>query len=530
MIILPNNLKNGQLNKNISIGKKADRLIELLKSKNFSELEKINISIKDLKLIGKPKLKIINDLLNQQVPTGAEGDKLSLLKEKIKNLSKQKSPTQSDIKESADKKSISKNIDKAIIKSIKDDIVKIEKNILKTLSSSKSENIDKTEAEKKLNQQKEVSSRKSIANIKKDLTNLNNPKATDVKAAIEKVKDIFNNIKTSFKKLEKTFQNDFATQKELIKDIAGNLEKITKEIFSKPVSYSLKDQEVDKIIKDIKESVSKLKNLASEPLNKPAKFIENQLDKILYNALKNGETSKLKLLSNSNINSQLENLTKQIKDIENLIETKPDFKKYAPALKKFTAGIENIDLKNSIKDSGVFFESKLKEIALQKESNLSKIESDLKNILQHIDKDAKNLGEKTLQHQTQKAISHIETLQLNSVINSNINLFIPFSWEDLENGSLSLSRQKDKSFSCKIDLNLKKHGNIDILMLLSGYDISIGIDAKDEHFKDILANNKNILSKMLKSINLNPHIFFHTKQKEGYSEETEMKLGVNLKA
>ncbi len=509
MIILPNNFKNTLSDKNISISKKADKLIQLLKNKNFSELEKIDISIKDIKLIEDSKLKVIKDLLNRQALTDAQSGKLPLLKEKIKNISKQKNFAKNDIKEETGEKNISKNIDKTTIKNIKDNIIKIEKAVENILSNKESFTED-------------------ISNGKKIFDDKQNFKMSDIKATTKKVKNLFDTIKTSFRELDKTF--DFAKQKELIKDIANNLEKVAKEIASKSLTNILKDKQVDKIIKDIDESISKLNSFTSENLNKPAKVIEKRLDEILYKALKNGDISKLKIFNSSKINSQLDNLTKEIKDIENLIKTKHEFKRYTPLLKKFTADIENIDLQTNIKNSGVFFESKLKEIVLQKESKLSEIENDLKNILQHIEKDAKTSGEKTLLNHTQKAISHIETLQLNSVINSSINLFIPFDWEDLKNGSLSISRHKERNFSCRIDLNLKKLGKIDILMLLNGNDISIGIDAKDERFKDILVNNKNILSKMLKSIKLNPHIFFHIQQKDIYNEEDEINLGMDIKA
>lgn len=83
---------------------------------------------------------------------------------------------------------------------------------------------------------------------------------------------------------------------------------------------------------------------------------------------------------------------------------------------------------------------------------------------------------------TNRLLTQIEYHQLVSYVSSSTHLYIPFSWDGLQGGSMMMKQTSDDNFHCQIDLDLEAYGKLNMMLLLSGekyIDISIAVQKKE---------------------------------------------------
>jgi len=152
--------------------------------------------------------------------------------------------------------------------------------------------------------------------------------------------------------------------------------------------------------------------------------------------------------------------------------------------------INNIDLSKFhilIKNSGIFFESKIKN------RNLDKLNSDVKGIL---------LSKKeNLSLEENHFLKVIENYQLLSKLTGGIFTYIPVIWENLERGDIFIKKSnKGKNvYFCKIDLDFKHLGKLNTGIFLFGKELYINTYVENDKFRNVLRKGFPELSKTLKT-------------------------------
>ncbi|MDD2292529.1 MAG: flagellar hook-length control protein FliK, partial [Aliarcobacter sp.] len=88
--------------------------------------------------------------------------------------------------------------------------------------------------------------------------------------------------------------------------------------------------------------------------------------------------------------------------------------------------------------------------------------------------------------------------------NSN-SVYLPFLWEMLEEGNISMKKIEEDKFYCQINLTLKDFGKVDLMLAL--YDknkLDLTVYAQREHFKIAIRDNMQQLKIALNSVDLIP--------------------------
>ena len=179
-------------------------------------------------------------------------------------------------------------------------------------------------------------------------------------------------------------------------------------------------------------------------------------------------------------------------------------------IKELLVDIKNLDnklLKTNIKNSGVFLESKLVDAQNQKEID-SIISKDLKSLLLKTSQEVQNSSypNKTeLLAQMDKLSLQLDYYQLLSHLSDASSLYLPFSWDDLQEGQMQIKKAKDDKFYCDIELKLKEYGELNIRVVL--YDknqLNLQIHSDNGKFKELIQENISSLRSALIGLNITP--------------------------
>lgn len=138
--------------------------------------------------------------------------------------------------------------------------------------------------------------------------------------------------------------------------------------------------------------------------------------------------------------------------------------------------------------------------------------------------------------QLDKLMMQIDYYQLMSHLSSSSALYMPFVWEELEEGSLVFKKGKDDNFYCEINLQLKEYGELNLMLVL--YDenqINIRAYTEKPELKAKLIEQMPILRSALTGVDIMPRQIriFEMKEDEksnGYGEQgSSMDLGFEVK-
>lgn len=234
--------------------------------------------------------------------------------------------------------------------------------------------------------------------------------------------------------------------------------------------------------------------------------------KNLFDDLKSGEKSNSNIeniLKNSTIFKELGNFSSNISTLINLLKQLPQSEnilQHIQKLSNFNEKIENLsseNLKEQIKNSGVFLESKILN-SLNNPSENKNLNFDLKTILLKLNDELSNENKfQEISKQIDKLLSTIEFNQLNSIVSNSNYIYIPFFWEMLEEGFINFKKIDEEKFFCQINLDLKDIGKVDLMLAL--YDknkVDLTIHIQNNDFKELIKNNLQKLKTNFNSVDL----------------------------
>ena len=347
-----------------------------------------------------------------------------------------------------------------------------------------------------------------VQNLIKDL---NTPQAKQVNELISKL-------------IQSPNSNDFTSN---LKTLTNSLEKLNNSIQTpqtQNISTSL--NQLKSILNEASLTESKISN--NVVVNTNTKENINLQTKELLTQLKNEIVQNPVLQTNKSIMPILENLLKMgnlFDKNESLINqpassnvttfTSNFSSNITPLLTSLKDTLENLEPNNlSLQNQVTKFIEKIEDI-IKELSN----PTNHKNQIQNLDEDMKSillkmqdeLSSKTdaksqeLSKQVDKLLTQIDYQQLLSLSSNSNSVYLPFLWDMLEDGNISMKKADENKFYCQINLTLKDFGKVDLMLAL--YDknkLDLTVYAQREHFKTAIRDNMQQLKIALNSVDLIP--------------------------
>ncbi len=378
-------------------------------------------------------------------------------------------------------------------------------------------------------------------------------------------------LKNLLQELEKTIaKSDMPTAKLALQT--------TKELLATPIlkeatSASIAEMsKADKpalvrLAKGVEEVVSKLGEGAKSTDALHIKAFEKQLAKLEF-------LITPKMLSTENFNSgalvnALETLSAQIELSPQLLQsTKPELKGLLETLTKLVESIKSgevaqnpksveemrgvVDvLKVALEKADPIFSKETAAISskLTAFTNHQKLEAqegvkeilaqDLKAVLLQAGDEitkSSHANQQEILKQIDKALLQIDYFQLVSHLSNSSSLYLPFSWDSLQEGNITINKDKNSAFYCDIDLTLKEYGALKLkLTLYDENQINIHIYSDSIALKERVKENIASLRAALIEAQITPReirIFEATKKNPllAYgSEQRDIDMGFEVK-
>lgn len=178
------------------------------------------------------------------------------------------------------------------------------------------------------------------------------------------------------------------------------------------------------------------------------------------------------------------------------------------------------EIKSLIKNHDPLFSKSIQtiidELSLLKNTNKLSLQQDVKDILSNdfkasLHKIGEEVSKLTVPNQNEilksvdKLLLQIDHYQLLSHLSNSSCLYIPFAWEQLEDGNMLIKHSKDDKFYCDIDLKLKEYGELKLkLALYEKNQLNIHINSQSDELKDIIKENIPTLRKALIDAQITP--------------------------
>lgn len=410
------------------------------------------------------------------------------------------------------------------------------------LTQSKIDN-GSTQVEKLMHNKSEAftNTRDVLLNLKNEILQNNNlPNKQNLLKQIDNLlqsKELNTNINTSsLKAAPNQASETLTTLKEVIVSLQNkqpvNPDKIINSLQN--LSTQLQTNQVkNEALTQVKEILQNLKNELILDKNIPNKqALLNQIDNLLQN--KNMDSLNLKPTINnltSNIETLLKDLKTTVAQLNQGNTNQASFEKIDKALVKLEQTAQN-------------FIQTLNKGENPKATNVN-LQNDMKAILLKVQEElatnTTNPKASDTSKQVDKVLTQIEYHQLLSLVSNSNSVYIPFIWDMLEDGSISMKEGKDEKFYCEINLNLKEFGETKLLLGL--YDknkLDLTIYATKDHFKEAIKENIFKLKRAMNSVELIPvniHILDFDKDKKEevkktdvYNQNINLGFGVDIKA
>ena len=175
---------------------------------------------------------------------------------------------------------------------------------------------------------------------------------------------------------------------------------------------------------------------------------------------------------------------------------------------------------------------------LQTQTKLQDLFSnDLKSVLHKAQEELTNSNHPN----KQELLKHIDKLsvqidyhQLVSHLSNATSLYIPYSWDALEDGNITIKNLKDGKFFTDIELQLKEYGELKLrLGMFEENQLNINITAQSSEFKKILQENMPQLRQQLYDVGITPKEirFLDDKSANAYGGDSSgLALGFEVKA
>ncbi len=167
------------------------------------------------------------------------------------------------------------------------------------------------------------------------------------------------------------------------------------------------------------------------------------------------------------------------------------------------------------------------------------VSNDLKAVLlQASDDIAKSAhpNQSELLKQIDKLTLQIDYYQLMSHLSNASSLYLPLSWDQLEEGNIHLKQSDNEKFYCDIDLKLKEYGELKLRLIL--YDknqLNLHLFSENSDFKALLKEHIPLLRSALIEAEITPREIrivdvTHTTAPTPYAEHDDtLKMGFEVK-
>ncbi len=388
------------------------------------------------------------------------------------------------------------------------------------------ENINVKEILSALKQNISQNSNNSDLHVKNIDKLLNAPRAD--KVFIEDIKNLITDLKVS-KSVNKA-----------VVELTAKLETVMKQsqlIESKiQNSVPLKPNEVMKVADAIKMTLHDLKQLAQTSSTGKAPAILDKAEVIIKMVDQNLSMQDFfpKDLPKATISEKIQQVVNLLKSELSKTEVKPNLHvEVAKLADKLESTIKTaIEQKTIIPNQKLHVETTIK----------SEIANDIKAMLLNMKKELSVStipSAKEALMQVDKLLTQVDFYQLNSFATNSNSLYLPFLWEGLEGGQISIKRLKENRCFCEINLTLKEYGQIDLMiMLFDDININMSVFAEKKEFLELVEENLSALKQGINKLGLIPsniHLYDAVKD-EKLKEDTrvfvnssQLGMGINLR-
>ncbi|QKF82266.1 flagellar hook-length control protein FliK [Halarcobacter ebronensis] len=211
---------------------------------------------------------------------------------------------------------------------------------------------------------------------------------------------------------------------------------------------------------------------------------------------------------------------------------------------------ENLNLQNSIYKSIDKLETIVNNF-IHHQTNTTpaqtNLHNDIKSVLLQMQMELQTKSDSTSNEtmkQIDKIVSQIEYHQLYSIVSNSNSVYIPFLWDMLEDGNISMKKIDENKFYCEINLSLKEFGQTQLLLAL--YDknkLDLTVYLSKESFKQTFRENSVKLKQALNKVNLIPvnikiidmqeekeETSKVKKQTDVYNQNSSLNMGIDIRA
>ncbi|MBZ7982300.1 hypothetical protein AVBRAN12640_07080 [Campylobacter sp. RM12640] len=373
------------------------------------------------------------------------------------------------------------------------------------------------------------------------------PKLASLKADIQNIKNLAKEIINNPSNVQNNYkisnnENNILSKLENIKEILKNNNDIYTKDTNKieiKTTKEFKNKENQKINNlNSKTTDDKIK-ATEKPIEKSSEDIKSDL-KALQDITKSQDIKQeLKLLNNPEIKQAInqnntissilnsENLSLQNK-IESLTKLLSANLKNEESFKNYINTQEIKSLKTHLNQA----KKDINQVVTRTAEHINNsISNDAKSILLQTSKVALAKDNKIAYDMSQKLLNQIELNQIISVANNEVNTYLPYSLDDLDESNISFKSDSEDKFYAQIKLKFKRLGAINIMLGLNQDKyLDINMMIENDNFREILINHARGFKKDLRKAGLITSNFFISKLRESkYEDEYTLDLGFNKK-
>ena len=304
---------------------------------------------------------------------------------------------------------------------------------------------------------------------------------------------------------------------------------------------------VSNVINKVEPVLEKIQNSIQIPKNEPKTadiktvlhnlqsdikgIIEQGIDQNRINSINQNISDLQKTITKSDIAIETKNA---IQNILNEIKSTPLDQKLHPSiplLKNIVSNISKIELPNVQANQTL-------PNSIQNLNISNDLKGSLLQIIQSID-NGEVSAPNELKSNVEKILTQIEFFQTLSYTTSSNHMFLPISWDNIDDGDIKFHSDKQDNFSCQINLILKEYNELKVLLQLdTKNNININVGVEHPLLKEKIQQNLQELRAKINSINLNLqslNIFDLYESKTPYDTNVKtssqtLNFGVDLKA
>lgn len=228
----------------------------------------------------------------------------------------------------------------------------------------------------------------------------------------------------------------------------------------------------------IKESLEQVFVHVNKSFTMESKGILESLEKI-FQSLKTVEQttttveSSIKKLLEQGTPQDILKLSDRIKDV--ILKADPIFSKDTNLILnklESLSSAQKLNPQNNVKE---IISNDLKAILLQTADEITKsTHPNQSEVLKQID----------------KLSLQIDHYQLLSHLSNGTSMYLPFSWDMMEEGNITMKKDDEEKFYCDIDLKLKEYGDLNLkLTLYDKNQLNLHIYSSSDKFKELVKEN-----------------------------------------